>query len=148
MSLNSTNFEMRERRSHLVNFKGSVDADSKFIFAFAGRDELVRFCIHIGIHSNGHGRLETEFAGDVIDPLKFALAFDIERVNSLAKGISDFLTSLPYPSEGAAVRATARLQNAKQLTTGNDIKSRSDFCQQVEHGNIRICLHRVADQMV
>jgi hypothetical protein len=79
---------------------------------------------------------------------KLALALDIERIDARAKRVGDLLAGRAHPSESAAVCTPAGFQHAEQFATRNDVKAGAEFCKEVQNGEIRVRLHRVANEVV
>ena len=148
MRLHAPDFQMREIGGDLIDLGSPVDPDAEFVFAFARRDEFVRFRIHIGVHSNGDRGFHSEGSSDFVDAGKLAFAFDIERVNAFLQCECDLLASFANARKGAAVSASTGFQNTEQLTAGDDIKTRAELCQQIENGEIGVCFDGVADEVV
>ena len=115
VGLNATDFQMRQRRGDFVDLWRAVETDAELVFAFAGGDELVRLGIDIRIHPNGDWRLHTERTSDFVDALEFALALDIEGVNTLAERVGNFLAGLADTGKSAAIGAGTGFEHAEQL---------------------------------
>ena len=148
VGLNATDFQMRQRSGDFVDLWRTVEPDAELVFAFAGGDELVCLGIDIRIHTNGDRRLHAKRTGDFVDALEFALALDIEGVNSLAERVGDFLAGLADTGKSAAVSSCSGFENAEQLAARDDVESRTKPSEDLEDGEVRIRLHREADEVI
>ena len=105
-------------------------------------------CIDVRIHPNGHRRLCFQPSGDFVDALELGLAFDVEAMDSLAQSKGDFLLRLSDARERAGARAASRFQHPEELTSGDDVECGSFLGQKAQDGEVRTCLHRVADRVI
>jgi hypothetical protein len=138
-------FHLRDGGIHL---RHAADADAKLVFVFAGRDVLVRVGLDVGVHPDGDRRDLAHLARDFVDELQLRLGLDVEAVNPLLQRVADLLPGLADAREGAFRRVAAGLQHAEKLAAGDDVEPRAPLREQVEHGDVRVCLHGVADEVV
>ncbi len=101
-----------------------------------------------GFTRTAAGAITPKLAGDLVEIAEFLLALDVERVNALLEGVDDFIAGLADAGERAMGRIAACLDHAEKLAAGHDVEASTVGGEQAEHGEIRICLHRVGHLVV
>ena len=148
VGLDAADFQVGKAGGFFVDGCGAVDADAELVLAFSGGDEFVGLRVHIGVHADGDGGAQAEFAGDGVDALEFGLAFDIEGEDAFAQGVGDFLAGLPDAGEGAAAGLPAGFQHAEEFAARDDVETGAEPREEREDGEVRIRLHGIANQVV
>ena len=104
--------------------------------------------IDIGIHADCDRGDEAGLARHLVDPLEFLLRLNIEAVDPLTQGIVDLSGGFTHTRKGAPVGATPGLEHAEKLPSRDDVESGPLLGEKVQHREIAVCLHRVADHPI
>jgi hypothetical protein len=108
----------------------------------------VRLCIDVGIHAQGDRSDHAQFAGDPADEGDLGLALGVEGIDALLQTQLDLGTGFADTGESALARIAAGLLDAEEFPARDDVEARAFLREQVEHGQVRIGLGRVADETV
>ena len=104
--------------------------------------------VHVRIHSNGDGCLLLQFAGNPVDAFELGNAFDIEAVDSLAKGEGDFVLRLADTGKGALLGIPAGGDDSLEFPAADNIEAAALIGERTHDRQIAVRLHRVANQVI
>ena len=135
-------------RGAIIKRANFLKGDAEFIFVRARGDLVVGVRCDIGIHANGDGRRLFFLARDLVDELQFRDAFHIKRIDAGRQRLLDFGAGLADAREIALGRLAAGLQHARQFPAADQVESAAALRQQVENGQVRVGLHRVANEVI
>ena len=131
-----------------IDFLDLLEGDAEFVFVSARGDLGVRAGIHVWVNPHGHRRHFLQPPADAVDTFQFRFALDVERINAAAQREFDFLFGLADTGEGAFLRRTARRNNPAEFAFAHDVESAAEVGERAQHGEIRVCLDGVADEVV
>ena len=103
--------------------------------------------VHVGIDAQRHRRALAPLRRHLFQQRQFRLGFDVETVNAGFQGAFQFITALADPGKHYFAGIAARRQHPFQLADRDDVETRSQPRQHVQHRQIAVGLDRVADQM-
>ena len=139
--------DVGELRRRPVLLARPGDVDSELTFFHPCGDIGMGFRVNVGVHPHrDRGRLPGP-AGHPVDVSKFVLALDVEHEYALLERIGDLIVRLSHPGEDDLLGRHPRLDPPEELSPRNDVESSAEFREKPQDGEIRIALHREANQM-
>ena len=94
------------------------------------------------------GALRPEALGDRGEALELARGLDVEAQDAgVERRPPSRLRVLPTPENTTLSRIAAGGEHARELAAGDDVEAAAETREQIEHREVRVRLHRVADEM-
>ena len=122
--------------------------DAEFIFVGAGGDLRVRVGLDVRIHAHSNGRDFFQPRRDLVDALQFRFALDVEGINIFLQREFNLRPGFAHAGEDALTRVAARRDDPLQFAAADDVETGTKIGQRAQHGEVRVRLHREADEMV
>ena len=85
---------------------------------------------------------------DAIDAGQFRFTLDVEGKDAFRERVLDFRARFTDTGESALCRRAASFQNPKQFAAGNNVEARAFIHEQTQDRAIRVCLNRIANQVI
>src|SRR5439155_9321045 len=124
-----------------------LEGDAEFVFVSAGGNFGVGAGVHVRVHAHGDRRDLVQSPGDAVDALQLRLALDVEGINSAAQGEFEFRFGLADAGESAFPGRTTGRQHSSQFAFTHDIKAAPEVGDCAQHGEVRVRLDRVANEV-
>ena len=148
MAINTDDIDMRQIPRFQIYPFGILEVDTKFVFFQAGGDIRVCFCIDVWINSKRYACNTLDSPRYRIELVQLLFRLNIKTMNIGSKRQFHFLCEFPHSRKYDFACVATCTQHALQFTAGDNVKTRAQSCQHIQHSQIRICLYRVTDQMV
>jgi hypothetical protein len=107
----------------------------------------VRLRVHVGIHAQGDRRARAELARDLVQRAQLAHRLHVEEQDLRLQRVAHLVPRLADAGKDDFLRRHARPQRAMQLAAGDDVGAGAGPGQRRDHGQVRIRLDRIADEM-
>ena len=108
----------------------------------------MRLRVDIGVHAQAHARSATVRVRHLSEPFELVFAFDVEAQHADLERARHFRARLANAGKDDAGRVAAGGQHALELAAGDDVEAAAVAREPLQNGEIRVGLHRVADQML
>ena len=133
----------------LVEWERLANIDAELVLAQAGGDIRMRLGKDVGIDTEGEAGLLSELGGAKGEQFQLRRALHVELQDSRRQSKVDLRHCLADAGEDNPARGLWRSgQHPFQLAAGDDVKARPALGQQLENGQRRVDLDRVADEMI
>ena len=107
----------------------------------------MRLRIDVGIDAKADRRDLACAFGDALEVLELARGLDVEAEDVQRRAPAQLLVGLADAGEHDLARIAAGRDHARELAAGHDVEAAAQAREDVEHGEVRVGLHRVADEM-
>src|SRR5690554_3260192 len=97
MAINTQDFQIWQCRRPCINGRSFRDINSKLVFFKPGGDIRVCTSVNIRIYPKGNRGLDIQFAGNLIQTVKFGVGFHVETANTNLQGAFHFPGLLTNP---------------------------------------------------
>ena len=131
-----------------VGGQGLFVSHAKLVALQAGGDVGVGSRVHIGVHTQADVRGHADFDSDPRQHFEFSRAFHIEALHAgfhghghLGAGLANARENTTFDAEPPAAR------DARQFTGRDDVKAAACLSKGLQHGQIRVGLHGIANQV-
>ena len=148
MHVNAGNPEARKFSRAAIDLARPHPCDAELVFLLARRNLVMRLRVDIRIDAQrDRGHLARR---DRTGRKKFQLrlGFDVETMDTRREREIHLSRRLADAGKQDLLRRNAGGQRAPQLALGHHVGARPQFGQRLQHGLVRIGLHRVAHQCV
>ena len=132
----------------LVYLQGLLDSQSKLVFAQPGGYVRMGHRIHVGIDPHRHRRHVAELTGDPVQHFQFRRGFQVKAMDAQLQRAGHLCRLFADPGKNNVGRVATGGDDAIQFTAGDDVETRTQPGQHIEHGQVGVRLHRVADQVI
>ncbi len=133
----------------LVNSPGGLDVDPEFVFAQPGGYIRMRLGEDVRVDAQGDPGVDAPPAGPLGEQSHFGFTLRIEDQNPGCQGQIDLLGCLAHTrKDDSAGRLLIHLEEAYKLSTRDDIEPRTLTGKQLKNGQIGVCLHRIANEVI
>ena len=126
----------------------SIWHQGELVVAQTGGNVRVRLCIDIGVHPERYRRAGVHRTRNRIQTVEFRCGFDVEATDARCDRAAHFGFGLADAGEKCLLRIAVRLDHAREFSFGDDVESRAETGEHVQHREIRIGLDRVADERI
>jgi hypothetical protein len=124
-----------------------LEGDAELVFLQPRGDVGVGAGIDVRVHAQADGRRGAHAAGDAGDAQQFAARLDVEAEDALLDGQADVRLGLAHAREHHLARVAPSGDHALQLAARDDVEAAAQAGEQVEDGEVGVCLHSVADEV-
>jgi hypothetical protein len=131
-----------------INSAGAFIGDAELVFLLAGRNLRMGLGVDIRIDAERHMRLLAFAHGAGVQHFQFGFGFDVETVDAGVERQVHFGGCLADTGKHDAVGRNAGGQRPAQFATRYHVDTGAQTSERLQHGLVRIRLHRVADHGV
>lgn len=146
--VNTAEFEVRIGEHLGSQFVVPLDIHPELVAALARRRLGVRLRVDVGVQPECDRGDTSEFGGHRRDRVEFPFALDVEHQDLRLERCADLIIRLADAGEHDFRRIGAGLLHAVQLAAGDDVEAAAGLAEQLEDAEIRVGLHRVADDRI
>ena len=147
MAIHPLDLDVGHGRRLAVDGGRLFDGDAELVLLEAGGDIGVRACVDVRVDPHRDPRLLAHAACDPVQALQLGFGLQVEAEDLFFQRKAHLGFALGDAGEDHLGRITARRQHPGQLAAGDDVKARTEACQQIEQGQVGVGLDRVADQV-
>ena len=148
MDVDARHVQARQTGGLRIDLSRAADRNTELVLRPAGRDLLVRPCIHVWIDPNGNRRNHSKPNGNFGEPAQFGFALDIDLPNAAGQCQLHFVRGLSHTRKNDPLSRETCRDGPSVLAARHDIDARSKSRHYREHGLVRVRLHGVADKVV
>jgi hypothetical protein len=131
-----------------VGVQRIIEGHAELVRLQAGRDVWVGLRIDVRVHAQRDRGALAHAAGHRVQAVQFRDRFDVEAQDAFLEREAHLGFGLADAREDGLARVAAGCDHAQQFAAGDDVEAGAFARQQVEDGEVRIGLHRVADEGV
>src|SRR5260221_2861697 len=140
--------QVHERRRVTVGRQRARVRDPELVARHAGGYVGVRLRVDVRVDAKRHRRAHAHGARDGVQALELRLALDVEALDARFQRRAHLGPRLADAGEDHFRGRPARGQHARELASRDDVEPGAQAPQHVEHREVRVGLHRVADEML
>ena len=122
--------------------------DAELVFLQSRGDIRVGVGVDIRVDTDRHGRACGHIPGNPVDTQQLRLRFHVETADAGFQGAPDFIGALADPGKHHLARVAPGNQHPLQFPARHDVETRTQPGQEIEDGQVAVCLYGVADQGV
>ena len=148
VAIDAGDFEAGQARGLQIGRYGVAVRDAELVALQAGRDVGVRLRVDVGIDAQAHARDLPRGHGDFRQRREFGFALDVEAQHAGVERLPHLGARLADAREDDLAGVAAGSDHARQLAARDDVESAACAREGLQHGQARIGLHRIADEMV
>ena len=145
MAGDSADLEPRQGCGATIQRHRFVEGDTELVAAQPGGNVGVGLGVDVRIDPQRDRRHLAHLRGDGSEPLELGSGFDIEAANPRLECLAHFGRGLADAGEHDLPGLAPGSQHARQFAARDDVETRTEAREEVEHGEVGVGLDRIED---